>query len=45
MSDEKRPSNDVELETVEIEEFGKKNEEPPPAKAYKVRIDKKKYIF
>jgi len=39
-------NKDVTLDdVVEIEEFGKKNEEPPPAKSYKVRIDKGKYIF
>jgi hypothetical protein len=32
-------------EIVEIEEFGKKNEEPPPASFYRVRIDKEKQIF
>lgn len=29
---------------VEIEEFGKKNQEPPKASKYKIRIDKKKYV-
>lgn len=31
------------VEIVEIEEFGKKNEKPPKAKKYKIRIDKEKY--
>lgn len=30
-------------EVVEIEEFGAKNVKPPKAKAYRIRIDKKKF--
>lgn len=30
-------------EVVEVEEFGKKNEKPPPAMKYVIRIDSTKY--
>lgn len=33
----------VMMEAVEIEEFGKKNQKPPKAKNYIIRIDKEKY--
>lgn len=36
-------SHELELELVDVEEFGKKNERPPRAKIYRIRIDKKKY--
>ena len=32
------------VEIAEIEEFGKKNQKPPKAKKYQIRIDKEKYI-
>ena len=31
------------LEVVEIEEYGKRNERPPLARSYRIRIDKHKY--
>jgi hypothetical protein len=31
------------LDLVEIEEYGKKNQKPPKAKKYRIRIDKAKY--
>ena len=31
------------LDLVEIEEYGKKNQKPPKAKKYRIRIDKMKY--
>jgi len=48
--DEAAPANDLQvevivLEIVEIEIFGRENRPPPPAKAYKVRIDHEKYVF
>ena len=33
------------IEVVEIEEYGKRNEKPPHAKHYRVRIDREKYLF
>jgi hypothetical protein len=43
------PSNDIHIEVtveiVEIEIYGRENRPPPPAKAYKVRIDREHYVF
>ena len=36
---------EVLVEIVEIEMFGRENRPPPPAKAYKVKIDHSHYIF
>lgn len=35
----------IEIDIVDIEECGRDNRPPPPAKAYKVRIDRKPYVF
>ena len=35
----------IEIDIVDIEECGRKNCPPPPAKAYKVKIDGKPYVF
>ena len=35
----------IEIDLVAIEECGRDNRPPPPAKAYKVRIDRKPYVF
>jgi len=44
------PANDLQVEVevveiVEIEIFGRENRPPPPAKAYKVKIDHESFIF
>lgn len=36
---------EVMVEIVEIETYGRENRLPPPAKAYKVRIDREHYVF
>lgn len=36
---------EIMVEIVEIEVFGRENRRPPPAKAYKVKIDHDYYIF
>jgi hypothetical protein len=42
--DDRSPVDVAELvEEVEIEEYGKKNDRPPKAKRYIIRIDKVKY--
>jgi hypothetical protein len=33
------------VEVIEVEEYGKRNEKPPHAKHYRVRIDREKYLF
>jgi hypothetical protein len=45
MTQEQKHSGIEEVEIVEVEEYGKKNEAPPPAKTYRVRIDNEKYDF
>lgn len=35
---------EVVLDIVDIEEFGRKNEKPPHAKRYRIRIDKEYYV-
>lgn len=36
---------EVIIEIVEIELYGRENRTPPPAKAYKVRIDREHLVF
>ncbi len=45
LNDKQHPTDPEthEHELVDVEEFGKKNEPPPRAKTYRIRIDKKKF--
>lgn len=36
---------EITVEIVEIEIYGRENRPPPPAKAYKVRIDREHHVF
>ncbi len=45
MSNENKHEAEVEQEEVDVEAFGKRNEKPPKAKKYRVRIDDKQHVI
>lgn len=37
--------NKAAVDEIEVEAYGKRNEEPPPAKRYRIRVDREELVF
>src|SRR5688500_18020003 len=44
--EDQNPRNEEpEVEEIDVEHYGKRNEKPPPAKRYRIRVDRTTHVF